>query len=103
MGVARHVLRPGFAVGWIAANTAGYALAFAVWEGYQPAHLAGAEWHLEGKSDARPLRRHAGRGRQSRTGAHTASSRDPSRHCGSQLPPSASRSDSSWLPGLLWS
>jgi hypothetical protein len=36
MGVARHVLRPGFAVGWIAANTAGYALAFAVWEGISP-------------------------------------------------------------------
>jgi hypothetical protein len=33
MGVARQVQRPGFGLGWIAANTAGYALAFAVWEG----------------------------------------------------------------------
>ena len=32
MDVTRHVLRPGFGLGWIAANTAGYALAFAVWE-----------------------------------------------------------------------
>ncbi len=33
MAVTRDVLRPGFGLGWIAANTAGYALAFAVWEG----------------------------------------------------------------------
>lgn len=36
MGVARHILRPGFGLGWIAANTAGYALAFAVWESVSP-------------------------------------------------------------------
>ena len=33
MAVTRDVLRPRFGLGWIAANTAGYALAFAVWEG----------------------------------------------------------------------
>lgn len=33
MAVIRDVLRPRFGLGWIAANTAGYALAFAVWEG----------------------------------------------------------------------
>jgi hypothetical protein len=33
MAVARHILRPSFGLGWIAANSAGYALAFAVWEG----------------------------------------------------------------------
>ena len=33
MAATRDALRPRFGLGWIAANTAGYALAFAVWEG----------------------------------------------------------------------